>query len=460
MVFRCLLLMIFFVQMHADENILSLGNFGSVRYIFENQKLLQIDRISEDGAILYTHKYNYSEDGKLSSESFIGNLGEVIYSEFGIIKSPYHLEVCEFNEDGDLIRRVQDGISSDYFYNEYNELISADSIELPQFDFYFNTKDQLVRATSQDSDVSFTYNSEGLRDSKTVNGETKYYTYFGINEFAIYDTERNLLELRIPGASWHPDIFKAIAIESHGRIFAPIHDIQGNIVKLIDINSKEVISLKYPDPYGRNLSKDAPTAWIFAGKNYDPELDLVYFGGRYYSPTLKEWLTPDPAHQSSNPYLYCLGNPLSYFDPDGNFAITFLQIAWGAGLTITSPIWGTAALATAGGIVIGYIGYEIYDHYKDEEEESIGGEADYDSFYLDKKMDSHKLKEGKQKDGIPKSNIDQNKQADAAKKEIEKKIGKKLTKSEEREFHDHVTGQNYGYHELVEEGYWLFYGRK
>ena len=107
-------------------------------------------------------------------------------------------------------------------------------------------------------------------------------------------------------------------------------------------------------------------------------------------------------------------------------------------------------------MTVGYYGYKAYEHWKDDsnkEQQYWNGEQ---SGY---KMDAHKAKDGNQKDGTPKSNIDQNKQASAAKKEIEKKLGKKLTKSEEREFHDHVTGQNYDYHELVNEGYWLFSGK-
>ncbi len=41
---------------------------------------------------------------------------------------------------------------------------------------------------------------------------------------------------------------------------------------------------------------------------------------------------------------------------------------------------------------------------------------------------------------------------------IARDLGRKqLTKDEEQKFHDHVTKQGYNYHELVEEGYWLFH---
>jgi HD-GYP domain-containing protein (c-di-GMP phosphodiesterase class II) len=52
----------------------------------------------------------------------------------------------------------------------------------------------------------------------------------------------------------------------------------------------------------------------------------------------------------------------------------------------------------------------------------------------------------------------QDKQFKDAVKELEKKLGKKLDPSEVRELHDHISGQGYGYHELIEEGYRLLGG--
>lgn len=44
----------------------------------------------------------------------------------------------------------------------------------------------------------------------------------------------------------------------------------------------------------------------------------------------------------------------------------------------------------------------------------------------------------------------ENKQANDAKNEAERMTGKKFTRAQERVFHDEITGQNYGYHELVQ----------
>ena len=81
-----------------------------------------------------------------------------------------------------------------------------------------------------------------------MDGKVERYLYEGINEIAILDEEGRLIELRIPGISPHPDLIRPIAIETKNAIYAPIHNLQGNIIKLIDIHSREVISLAQSDP--------------------------------------------------------------------------------------------------------------------------------------------------------------------------------------------------------------------
>ena len=68
-----------------------------------------------------------------------------------------------------------------------------------------------------------------------------------------------------------------------------------------------------------------------------------------------------------------------------------------------------------------------------------------------------KGKSENQRDGTPGWNGPQNDQAHDAKKEIERKIGRKLTKEEQQELHRAISGRDYSYHEIVKEGYELFH---
>jgi len=286
----------------ADEYTISLGALGSIRYTHEEGRMMQIDRLSRSDETLYTHYYGYDEMGRLISETLIGGLGKIIYESPTVSRSPYHLEICEYDTHHNLVRRTQDETTRDYFYNNLNELILEDSPAPYEYDlsgnliqkgetfFSYDENHKLIKVTSKDAEVTFTYDSEGRRASKTSNGKTERYIFEGINEIAIIGEDGLFKALRIPGISTNKEIIRPIAIETRDAIYAPIHDVQGNIIKLIDIFSRKVISLSLPDPFGRGLSNDSPIPWIFAGKNYDPDTGLIYFGHMKSSSMMTEHL--------------------------------------------------------------------------------------------------------------------------------------------------------------------------
>jgi RHS repeat-associated protein len=84
-------------------------------------------------------------------------------------------------------------------------------------------------------------------------------------------------------------------------------------------------------PFGKDLDFDpehpnaAEAAYKlnFTNKEIDYDLDLHYFGARYYHATLPRFLSPDPVGGnpeipiSWNRYLYCRNDPVNLFDPDG-----------------------------------------------------------------------------------------------------------------------------------------------
>jgi len=268
----------------------------------------------------------------------------------GYIKSPYGEDRFEYDERGEVVREIRDGLVREYEYDAVGKLIGDEGQSERQC--IFDDAGLLVQV----GDVRYEY-VNGQRLSREVAGEKEYYVYLGINELAIVDEEGRLKQLRIPGLSSHKDILRPIAIETRDAVYAPIHDVQGNIMSLVDVRKREVIKLNWADPYGRGLTEDAPTAWIFAGKNYDAEAGVVYFGARFYSPELKRWLTPDPLEQGEDHYQYCFDNPLRYVDPDGRWAIVFPIIEGGQFLA------GVAAAATTA--VIGWTADKV-SHYIDD----------------------------------------------------------------------------------------------
>ena len=77
-------------------------------------------------------------------------------------------------------------------------------------------------------------------------------------------------------------------------------------------------------PYGELLvdehssSEDLP--YKFNGKEMDEETGLYYYGARYMDPKISLWYGSDPLseeYENVSTFVYCHGNPICLFDPDG-----------------------------------------------------------------------------------------------------------------------------------------------
>ncbi len=83
-------------------------------------------------------------------------------------------------------------------------------------------------------------------------------------------------------------------------------------------------------PFGKSLAEDTPEfesyKLTFTSKELDHDLDLHYFGARYYHAFLPRFISPDPeggdpkVPLSWNRYLYCRDDPVNLVDPDGEWA--------------------------------------------------------------------------------------------------------------------------------------------
>lgn len=113
----------------------------------------------------------------------------------------------------------------------------------------------------------------------------------------------------------------AIAIELSGALYLPLHDHMGNIIALVNQDA-QISEISLLDAFGRgNLSTQSP--WSFSEKRIVGH--LIYFGHRFYHPSLGRWLTPDPSGYTDSPnlYLYVLNRPTSRLDRFGLFSEDF-----------------------------------------------------------------------------------------------------------------------------------------
>ena len=106
-------------------------------------------------------------------------------------------------------------------------------------------------------------------------------------------------------------------------------------------------------------SVNANQNW-FIGKPQDATTGLVYFGARWYDPSVPRFLSFDPAPvdeanpHSFNRYAYGNNNPNTFLDPDGrNPLLIAMAVGAVAGGTISGTINGVAQYATNGSVQFG-----------------------------------------------------------------------------------------------------------
>ena len=149
------------------------------------------------------------------------------------------------------------------------------------------------------------------------------------------------------------------------------YDQVGSTVAMTD-SAQAITDRFHYDPWGYVLHSigDSDTPFQFVGA-YGIQTDpngLINMRARYYNPVTKSFISQDPSgfEGGLNWYLYANGNPFTYIDPNGEFAITAIVVGAliGAGLDIVTQLgegrsvseinwWRVAGFGTVGGLTSG-----------------------------------------------------------------------------------------------------------
>ncbi len=269
------LLLPFFLS--AEEMVIDLQELGKIVYHFEDGLCEKIVRLAPSGQVKYEHLYNYDQDGKFISESLIGHLGNIHYS--GSMEEGFITAHTPFGDESWLKedRGTFEMVNIEKSYDEAGHLTQKGA------DHFFYDNDQLIRVDTDQYRVYFAYDEEGRRIAKKTisehGEEDEYYLYWGKNEIGSVSEDGKLNWLRIPGMTNHPNLVRAIAVETEDAVYAPIYDARWNIVKLVNIEDRTIIEIR-PDAFGQNLKELKGCPWIFCSKRFDRETGLVDFGFR------------------------------------------------------------------------------------------------------------------------------------------------------------------------------------
>jgi len=356
---------------------------GSSKTIFyikdtENEKTTEYfydavnQLIRENNKVLdKTIKYNYDNGGNiLSKEEYSYTTDEIPAEQPRVYNYTY------------------DEVWKDKLISYHGKAITYDNIGNPLtyngWTFTWDRGRELKSMADNGKTLSFTYNENGIRTTKTVNGvTTKYHllgdavTYESNGTDSIYYTyapNGQLLSMNLstrnPDGTW-----------SQGVEYYYIRNAQNDIVGLLDSSGNEVVRYTYDswgklisikDENGNDVTNDTnhigyKNPYRYRGYRYDNETRLFYVGNRYYDPNTERFLNADNTDvltatndvTDKNLFAYCDNNPVMRADHDGDFwqlalaggrAVGFSWSAFG-----TSILTGLGAITPAGWIVIGTV---------------------------------------------------------------------------------------------------------
>ena len=294
-------------------------------------------------------------------------------------------DVIEYSYDngGNLLSKTVNGVvSNSYTYGdtEWKDLLTGfngttityDEIGNPQnwrdeMSFTWVNGRQLGALQKGDLNVSYSYNSDGLRVSKTVNGVKTEYVWDGSSLIG-QKTGNNVLVYLYAADG-------LAGFQYNGVNYYYLKNGQGDVVGILDSSGTLVAKYTY-DAWGKLLSvtdatgadKSADSAFIgninpvrYRSYYYDTETGVYYLQSRYYDPEVGRFINADDIMgvnediHAYNLFAYCGNNPVNLVDYSGHSSSALKDIGGLAVLGMLASMvagLGPAAVASAA-IVLG-----------------------------------------------------------------------------------------------------------
>lgn len=333
-----------FVQSYTynDDGMVIGENRGSedCSYSYSYDNSGRITEIKVNNAV--RQSYIYDSEGQLIRENNLDANKTIVYNydDYGNIESKieYAYTTSDVGTATNTVTYTYDNGWKDLLTSFNGEDISYDSIGNPTTYrgatcTYFGRQLQTYKICDNLS-VSYKYDSNGLRTSKTVNGIQHDYYY--VDDVLMYEKAGNDYEL-----FYRYDADGKLAMISYYRFaenesgqFNVVTNTQGDVVKILGGSGYVRAEYAY-DAFGNvTIVTDNPynefsiasvNSIRYRGYVYDNETGLYYLQSRYYDPETGRFINcDDPDYIGTNDtftgwngFAYCEGDPVNCVDPSG-----------------------------------------------------------------------------------------------------------------------------------------------
>ena len=245
---------------------------------------------------------------------------------------------------------------------------------------------QLKKMVREDRTLDFKYDHNGMRIQKMLQHdwypETTKYTYHGklLTHMTVDYTDWDEVAQQDKLHFFYDADGRIAKASYNGVIYTYIHNLQGDIVGLLDSAGALVVEYKY-DVWGRLLSTTGSLADTLGKRNpfryreyvYDEETELYYLDTRYYSSTwmrfvsADDYISTDPENDAiiqNNLYQYAVNNPVNRVELDGQISASAVANRYGARVLSTLLLAGRmsrwAALSKAAAMITSIAPYLFF----------------------------------------------------------------------------------------------------
>ena len=346
----------------ARSNITDVTKDGVLQYHYGYDMMNQLVSVDDklNGKV---YNYTYDAGGNLISETVTDSNGttsnayEYNNSNWGDVLTSYNGQTITYDEIGNPLT-YRDGMSMTWKNGR-----------------------QLATLTNGDTSISYGYDSDSVRTTKTVNGVK--YTYAYLNGQLMYETRGDakfyysydangiLYNVRYTLTDGGTEYSYYYTHNSRGDIVGIYngvgelkahyeYDAWGNVISITDNNGNAITN---PNHIG-NLNP-----FRYRGYYQDTETGLYYLMSRYYDAVTHRFINADGYFQAGttildgNTFAYCGNNPIYSSDPTGS-SVIFGALIGGAteffgqiisGKSIDEVDWGSVFVSAGTGAILGAV---------------------------------------------------------------------------------------------------------
>lgn len=173
---------------------------------------------------------------------------------------------------------------------------------------------RLIKVENEEGTIEYTYNGDGMRTEKDIDGTVTEYILDG--GYVVAEIKGDDVITHV----WGENLIVSDKAD-RSKVYYN-HNAHGDIVS-IQNSSGTILNEYVYDAYGNEINPDSTDTnpFRYCGEYYDNETGYIYLRNRYYDPSIGSFITEDPIRDGMNWYAYCGGNPVMFVDPLGEDAI-------------------------------------------------------------------------------------------------------------------------------------------